>query len=553
MEFGRARPPRARGGAGYPAFLASRSATLRVALGKAACLAACLALGALALSSCGAGLEKRRLSSLASSLASIDSLIGSRDRRKLEGAFAKAYREARNGPEWLSILKRAKACEAVGDAGRYAGAADRARKALPRSEPVAAAAAHAYLRSGRPSDALALFGGPVSPEARPELWAEAFLASAAGGARVSGADYGRLADIAGSPRAYLGAAAAALAAGSRPAAKAWIEKALDGGAQAPPELLWDCDQYEALAARPDQNALSGELAIMGDAAWMTGRLDLSKRRYLRSLSLAPRRSWKAYANLALMDGDSGEAAESYWSRMSSAFLSGPASSERDGALGALAAHLARGGREDEALRALSGGGGSAPLAILATTIRGRNWSEGRLAAEFERLAAERADDPEVHSAALRALALRGMFGEVALLRQGAARKGAQVAYGWYYDAAVRAARGDFQGAAAVIETSEGGRGPGLAGPYALGCLYAAMGDSARSAESYAAAAAAAGDGRERCAAFKALGRSLGEAGDRAGSAAAFGEAAAADPTDAEAALLARVASRNKAAQEEDSP
>src|SRR5208337_2432650 len=106
-----------------------------------------------------------------------------------------------------------------------------------------------------------------------------------------------------------------------------------------------------------------------------------------------------------------------------------------------------------ALRALKGGEGSGAIAALTLLIEGRNEPEARYAADLERLAASKADDPEVQGAALRELAIRGMYGEVALLREGEARRGLRIAYGWYYDAAVRAARGDYKGAAATIESS----------------------------------------------------------------------------------------------------
>jgi len=66
-----------------------------------------------------------------------------------------------------------------------------------------------------------------------------------------------------------------------------------------------------------------------------------------------------------------------------------------------------------------------------------------------------------------------------------------------------------------------------------------MGDPVRSASEYVLAAATARKGRDRCSAFKALGRELGAAGDSAGAANAYKRALAADPADAEAALLAR--------------
>jgi tetratricopeptide (TPR) repeat protein len=510
-------------------------------------------------SACGAASEKGRASAFAASLVSLDSIISTRPTPEFEKAFSRAIRHARESSEWLSLLKRARAATAAGEAGRYAKTADLARKAFPKSEPIAAAAALAYARRGRPADALALFEGPISPEARPSLWAEAFIASrgsggpAIGGVAVSkGADYARLAEISGDPRAFLGAAAAALEAGDRLSARAWLEKGLAGGAEAPIELLWDCGLYELLAQRQDLYAGSEELALMGDAAWMTGDSSLARRRWERSISLSPRRSWKPYSKLALMSNDNGEAAESYWARLRAAFLSGPASPARDGALGAYAAHLARAGRDVDALAILADGSehGAGALAVLAATIKGRSQPEGRFASDLERLAAERSDDQEVLGAMLRALALRGMYGEVALLREGARRKVA-IENGWYYDAVVLAARGDFPGAIKVIATA-GDSGAtdasASARAYALGSLFAAMDDTPKSVEAFSRAAASGHGGRERCAALKALGNVLGESGDLRRAAEAYGSAAAADPSDAEAVILARGVSRNNVSE-----
>jgi tetratricopeptide (TPR) repeat protein len=510
-------------------------------------------------SACGAASEKDRASAFAASLVALDSIISTRPTSEFEKAFSRAIHHARQSSEWLSLLKRARAATAAGEAGRYVRTADLARKAFPESEPIAAAAALAYARGGRPADALALFEGTLSPEARPSLWAEAFIASrgsggpAIGGAVVAkGADYARLAEISGDPRAFLGAAAAALEAGDKASARAWLEKGLAGGAEAPIELLWDCGLFELLAQRQDLYAGSEELALMGDAAWMTGDSSLARRRWERSISLSPRRSWKPYSKLALMSNDNGEAAASYWARLRAAFLSGPASPARDGALGAYAAQLAREGRDGDALAILADGSelGAGALAVLASTIKGRSQPEGRFAADLERLAAERSDDPEVLGAVLRALALRGMYGEVALLREGARRKVA-IEHGWYYDAVVLAARGDFPGAVKVIEAagdSGAADASASAKEYALGSLFAAMGYTPKSVEAFSRAAASGHGGRERCAALKALGSVLGESGDLKGAAEAYGSAAVADPSDAEAAVLARGVSHNNVSE-----
>jgi tetratricopeptide (TPR) repeat protein len=548
MVFGKPKARRTRGAAKL------RAAELRAARQSAAAsrvpatiaFTALVAAAVMGLSSCGAGAELRRQAAYSSSLSSIDSILLSPTTQGLDAAFSSAYRIAHSASDWLCLLKRGRAAQAKGDEGRYAGTADRALKAFPKSDPVAAAAAHAYLRNGSPRKALALFGVALSAEARPKLWAEAFLASMPSpGFDALPGDYGRLADITGDGRPFLGAAVASLAAGDRLAAAAWLEKARLGGVSAPAELLWDCDLYESLANRSDASAGPAELALMGDAAWMSGDIGLAKQRWARSIALKPSGSWKPYANLALLSGAKSELAESYRERMRSAFLAAPPSSERDGALGAYAASLAREGREADALAALKGGmapggAGSGRLAALELSIRGASMPEGRYAAELERLAALRPDDPEVMGDALRSLSARGMYGEVAVLWKGAARRKLPLDYGWFYEAEVLAAQGDLPGAAAAIRT---GGGPSVEGSFALGSLYAAMGDPTKSAAEYSRAAAAARSGHAKCAALKALGRELGASGDPAGAARAYREALVADPADAEAALLARAASK----------
>jgi tetratricopeptide (TPR) repeat protein len=518
-----------------------------------AALCLCLCLAGLSLLSCGPASDRARAAAFSSALGSLDSLLGSQSLTGLDAAMGRAMKLARASSDWLSILKRARRAESAGRKGIYAQTADRARRAFPGSEPLAAAAAHAYLRSGRGSEAFALFAGTISPEARPSLWAEAFLASRGSAppasssqglpipAKARPSDYGRFAEITGEAQAYLGAAVTALAAGDRVDARGWLGKGLAGGAHAPPELLWDCGFYEELAARSDIASGAGELAMMGDAAWMSGDSDLARRRWERSIALAPTLSWKAYVKLALLSPE-GEKAESYWSRLRSAFLSGPASPSRDAALQAYAVHLSRQGRVGEALALLGAAAsrssqGAGGIELLAAMLRGGGQPEGRLAADLERIAAERPQDPEVAGAVLRSLAQRGLYEELSVLREGAARRKLPLEYGWYYEALVLAAREDFKGAAAAIVAA--GNGAGTASNYALGSLYAAMGDSAQAIEALTRAADSAGPGRDRCAAYKALGRAFGGEGDAGAASRAFRAAAQADPRDAEAAILAR--------------
>jgi tetratricopeptide (TPR) repeat protein len=541
MESGRPRAPKLRA---RPQGAASRAA---------ACLMAA-ALIAVALVSCGV-LGRSRAAAFSSSLGSIDERLsrrsgeyfGATDSRELAKLFAKAQRKASSAKDWLSLLKRANAARSAGDPGLYSSVADRAISSIPKSEPLAAAAAHAYLREGQPEKALALFKNSLSAELRPGLWAESFIVAAskpqasASVLKASAADYRRLAELASFPKAYLGASALALASGDRLGAAAWLEKAIAGGVRPSPELLWDCGLYETLATRYESESSSAELAMMGDAAWLVGKGDLARGRWERSLAKGPRRSWKPYSNLASISAGK-EEEESWLARLKSAFLSGPASEARDGALAAYAAALAREGRDAEALAVLKGGEPTSStaglLAITELAIRGRSMPEGRLASELERLAADRPGDANVAGEALRKLYARGLFGEVAILESTASGRGLGLEYGWYYQAAMLAGRGDLAGAEkAILESAAGAAS--AEGCYALGGIYAAMGGPARAAAAYSRAADAARDGGARCAAYKAMGRQLGAAGDSAAAVKAYRAALAADPRDPEAAMLAR--------------
>ena len=472
----------------------------------------------------------------------------SKDAKGLGVAFSRAEFLARRDSEWLSLLKRVRLAQAARNTGLYATVADRALKAFPKSESVAAAATYAYLRSGFPSKALSLFKGPLSADARPKLWAECFIESESGPEPPYAApsDYARLAEVTEYPRAYLGAAATALVAGDKTAGAAWLRKGMAAGASPSSTLLWDCGLYGDLAARSDAGAGSAELALMGDAAWKTGEVSTAKTRWSRSIALEPRRSWKAYANLALTSEP--EVAESYWTRIKSAFLAGPASELRDGALAVYVARLGREDRDKEALALLAGGAigksREGRLAVLDLTLRGRSMPEGRFAVEFERLVALRPDDPLVVETALRSFLQRGLFGEAALLEAGAEKRALALERGWYYKAAILAARSDFKAAVAALEGSPAAQAS-YEGSYALGSLYEAMGRPGDSAKAYARAGRAARGPGARAAALKSLGRELGAMGDAGGSAKAYAAAAAEDPRDPEAALLARGSSPRK--------
>jgi hypothetical protein len=527
-----------RGASGAPLMRGTAVATAAVAVAAAA---AALAMTLM-----------MRAPAFESALRSIDSAISSSSRPALEPAFAAAYRNAAGPGDWLSVLKRARASEASGDAGRYAQAASLALRAAPKSEPVVAAAAHAFLRSGTPERALTLFAprgkkgaaASLSPDARPELWAEAFArAGSAESATVR--DYARLASIAGDGTPYLGAAALAAGGGDLAEARYWLDKAIGEGAEAPSGLMWDCGLYEELARRTDVSAGSEELAVLGDSAWRSGDSALAKERWERSIALGPRRSWKPYAALAISNGAASESSRTYWSRLRAAFLSGPAGPERDGALRAYASELAREGRDSEALRLLDGSEASeadkGSLQALAVAIRGRSEPEGRLASDFARLAEERPGDPVVLGARLRLLAERGLSEELAQAYAAAAKRGVEPEYGWFYAAWTLASAGE-SALAADIVAKRGSDAAGPAASFALASLRAALGQYLEAAELYDRAGSLAQDGRSRAATLKGKGRALKAAGDSLGAASAFKAAAVADPEDAEAAVLARSAS-----------
>jgi tetratricopeptide (TPR) repeat protein len=529
------RPEKSPAGAGF------RRAAAALALTSLAAAAAALALTLM-----------MRGPSFEAALRSIDYSLESSPYTAPDSAFASAYRNAAGPGDWLSVIKRARIAEAAGDRGRYVQAATLAIRRQPRSEPVAAAAAHAFLRGGLPERALALFrpasgkgkAAPLSPEGRPGLWAEAFVeAGSPAGAAIR--DYARLASIVGEGTPYLGASALSAAEGDLAGARYWLVKAMEEGAAAPTDLMWDCGLYEELSARTDLLAGSAELATMGDAAWQAGDRGLARARWERAIALDPRRSWKPYASLALASGTRTESSESYWNRLRAAFLSGPGGAARDGALLAYAAELARKGRDSEALKLLDRGeateAGKGALLVLEAAIRAKSEPEGRIAADFARLAEARPEDRVVAGARLRLLAERGFAAELVQAYEAAERKGFRPDNGWFYGAWVLAARGKTAEAADLL-AREGSDAAGPAAAFALGTLKSALGRYSEAAELFERAAAASSGGTERAAALKHKGRALKASGDSIGATAAFKAAAVADPEDAEAAVLARSAS-----------
>lgn len=542
-------------------------------------------------------------------------LAGAPSSRELDKAFEPAFRRAKGSTEWLSVLKRAAQADARaarggtgvgspagGAAARGPAAAERALKAMPGSEPVAAAAAYLFLRGGAPEKALALFKEALKPEDRPELWAEAFLASLRAGARPSPeeapAAYDRLARVLGDPRFFADSAAASLAAGDGFAARATLGLAIQRGAAPPDELLWDAGLPALLAARPDEGAGPERLRLLADAAWLSGDAALAKARWERAIFLAPKASYKPYASLlaaeaaeaakaaalaALDDasragraparayddsvappfsfdpsapplraapaGAAGPSAKGEGRFPRSAGRVSSADYERltllfpdESAPKALyAAALAREGRGAEALDLLLSGGDEAQDSLsarVALAATAGSWPEDRLASQALRLAESRPEDGELLDSVLRLLLERGRSADFLVLFRAAESRGLSYPRRAFHAAAAAALAGDYRAAVALLE-KDGPSEPGPEAAFALGLLYSRLGDQALAADRLAVALSAARSGAERCRTLKATGDARAAAGDPEGALAAYRAASAADPGDAEAASLAR--------------
>jgi tetratricopeptide (TPR) repeat protein len=492
-----------------------------------------------------------------SSLRALDSALASSARgRALDAAFDAACKSAASSSDWLSILKRAREVEIAGDPGRYRSAAARASKAPTQSEALAAATAHAFLRSGESARAFELFKGRLSPEARPGLWAETVLSLARKQGLAAGslgaADFERLAALGPQPRLYLNAAVLYLSEGRTANAGAALAKAIAAGIDPGPELLWDAGRYEELAARREPSTLAPaaaarELALVGDASWTIGDRSGAMRDWERSISLDPRSSWKPYVKLAGAESalpGGGERATSYWSRMHAAFIAVKLSAVDTEALASYAAHLAREGEDAAALGLLKPWADKPKAGMLALVIQGKTWSPDRYASEALRFAASHTGDGASLEEVLGILARRGRFDDLLALFDAGRQRGIAYPHRWFYAAVAAAARGDYKGAAGILE-KEGPVDPGPEAAFALGQIYLKSGDWSRAIARFEVARDSSRDGKERARALKALGRSLADSGDPGAAASAWRAASKADPDDPEAALLARDPGRRK--------
>jgi tetratricopeptide (TPR) repeat protein len=513
----------------------------RLRLSKAARATLALVLCSLFFLSCSTSARESRF---AAALEQIDAALAVG--RSAVGAFSRAASNASSGADWLSLLARALRAQAAGDRGR---AADIARKALagaPGSEAAAYGAAYAFLRSGYPAQALALFPSRLSRSTRPELWAESIVETARQGplpASALDADaLGSLGTITGDPRLFVSAAVQSLAEQDAAGAKMWLRRAIERGVVPDAALMWDCGLYEELSARSD--ALSGpeELCIMGDAAWQTGDFAAARERWERALSLNPRVSWKAYVKLALLAGTGTELQASYFARLRASFIDLPQARADPEAVTAYAAYLVRAGHSERALTMLRPYSQNADAGALALTIEGMSWPEDRLVTAAENFAAARPQSGRALGFVMRILFERGRFADMAVLYKAGQARGLAYPYRWYYGAAIQAARGRFSDSAAMLEARDTRAQASDIEPYAdfaLGTLDLRSNVSEKAIDYLSRARDAAPDGKSRCAILKELGRAYLAAGDREKALASWREALRSNPRDPEAALLSR--------------
>ena len=513
---------------------------------------------------------------------SLDAWAAEAGPERLGTAFAQAERKARSAEDWVSLLKRARRAEALGDRGRYALVAQHALDHGPGSESLLAAEADAFLRGGQPERALALFGKGLSAESRPGLWAEAALASLKAGtlppSAKNAANLARLAGISGDSRLYIDAAALALSEGDRLAARSWLDKARAGGLAVPVALLWDAGQYEVLAGLGYERPSARQRKFMGDAAWVLGDPVKAERLWRSSLAADPAFSWRNYVSIAALDGGTLSAGqrglfddEGDFREMDDAELGGelrlsgrhaesaelyasllrvfPA--ER-GALVAYAAALARSGKKAEALvfmdRAAAGPGRQVPDAtFLAADPDSRVlrewlgtgaalWPEGRLAAEVLRAIELRPDDVRLLDDGLALLFSRGYYDDFLAVHARAEKADIHYPRRVLFDAYAAMARGDLARARTLLESGGEGAG-GAEGLFALALLRDDAGEAEEAMDILEKALAVSSEPPVRCDVLKEMGRIADSQGDAHAAKGYYAMAHLADPSDTEAARL----------------
>lgn len=482
----------------------------------------------LLLSSCSPGVK----GDFPSALRGLDAALGAGGPTALASAFEAAASRARDSADWLSLAKRALPAEARGDRGRTLRLADEALRALPSSESVAAAAAWLYLRGGRAEKALALFPRPLDPEERLGLWAETRLSLIPGRPLLDPAECGRLGRATGRPSGYYRAALLSLRAGDRFAAQAWLRKAVEGGYRPPTEVLWDAALPEELLSLLPPSAPAAELSLGADAAWLLGRRERAAQLWGAAESLEP--SWRREAALAILS-PSGPA------RLAAARSLVASYPEEAEALRFAALLLEAEGEAEEAgalAPRLLSSGSLLPEALGLELDAGRQ-GEARFVARAGRLPEEHPAEPGARTFALRVLFAHGRWHEYLQLYDQASTGDRRDPGWWFWSLGAALLRGDLEAAAKAAEEGSSPRlAPGPEGAFAQGLVAELRGDPALARRRFEAALALSTKGSQKAAALKELGRLEGAAGRRAAALAAFAAARAADPSDAEAAILA---------------
>lgn len=488
-------------------------------------------------------------------------------------AFARVERAARTAEDWLSLMKRARRSEAMGDRGRLSLVAGHALERAPASEGLRACIADAFIRNGQPARALALFGQGLSREARPDLWAEAVIASLEGGslppALRTAATFGSLAEITGDGRLFIDAAALSLSEGDRLAARAWLDRARGEGRAAPAALLWDSGQYRELASLEKRLPSAAELKLMGDAAWVLGDLEGAERRWRNAIAADPESSWRSYASLAALDGgtvtadqpglfdDAGNFRELDDSSLGFELRSQPQRADAarlyremlaafpgdPGARIAYGAALARAGRKGEAASFIEAKAGASMAESLDSRalrewlgVGAALWPEGRLVAEIMRAIEARPDDAMLLDDGLALLLSRGYYDDFLAVHAKAEAAGRTYPRRALFDAYAAIAVGDMERAAGLLADGGAGAG-GVEGLFALAILRGRAGDHAAAADILQKSLAVAGEPPLRCAILKELGRIEDVRGNARKANGYYAMAHLAYPSDTEAARL----------------
>jgi tetratricopeptide (TPR) repeat protein len=433
-----------------------------------------------------------------------------------------AARYADTSSDWLRLMARAlRVSEAAKDFGIAARMADRARKAKPTYEDIALCACRAYLDAGRPSEALSLFPVPLDPQTHASWYAEAFLAAyrvtgrgTAGAGDAEGLRRVAAATARGEPA--VDAALLRLGAGDLNGSAGFLRYAQSLGAAVNPDLAWDAGLPDLLLADPERGDGGQGSMRKADAALLMGERDWAREYLMEVVLTSPDYSWKPYAALAALEGD--KSRSDYWyERMAKLFPEDPE------AVRARAAYLARTGRSDEALVALAilapdaekpaDFPGDPRTAVLAGEIQARDEPAELAASRAVHISNDFPDDPYAQRWALGRLAVAERYSQAAEIYRQLAARGVALGTVWYFEALPLILDGKLQEAVQAVERD----GPSEAGPdapFALGVLYARLGDYKMSIERFRLAASSAGDPGEKVRALTEMGKVMAKAGDR---------------------------------------